>query len=108
MKSSNASRVQSRVQGEGDYASAKKYNEQARAYAQSGKAEQAAREAAPRNAQEKEAMRKAEAEGRAHAKGRPNAGQDSGSNPGRPKPEKQAPGKYPEGHKPTPEKLPGR
>jgi hypothetical protein len=108
MKSSNPSRVQSRVQGEGDYASAKKYNEQARAYAQSGKAEQAAREAAPRNAQEKEAMRKAEAEGRAHAKGRPNAGQDSGSNPGRPKPEKQAPGKYPEGHKPTPEKLPGR
>jgi hypothetical protein len=104
MKSSNPSRVQ----GEGDYASAKKYNEQARTYAQSGKAEQAAREAAPRNAQEKEAMRKAEAEGRAHAKGRPNAGQDSGSNPGRPKPEKQAPGKYPEGHKPTPEKLPGR
>lgn len=104
MKSSNASRVQ----GEGDYASAKKYNEQARAYAQSGKAEQAAREAAPRNAQEKEAMRKAEAEGRAHAKGRPNAEQDSGSNPGRPKPEKQAPGKHPEGYKPTPEKLPGR
>jgi hypothetical protein len=104
MKSSN----RSRVQGEGDYASAKKYNEQARAYAESGKAEQAAREAAPRNAHEKEALRKAEAEGRAHAKGRANAGQDSGSQPGRPKPEKQAPGKHPEGHKPTPEKFPGR
>lgn len=104
MKSSN----RSRVQGEGDYASAKKYNEQARAYAESGKAEQAAREAAPRNAQEKEAMRKAEAEGRAHAKGRANARQDGGSHPGRPKPEKRAPGKYPEGDNPTPEKLPGR
>ena len=104
MKSSNLSKVQ----GEGDYASAKKYNEHARAYAQSGKAEQAAREAAPRNAQEKEAMRKAEAEGRAHAKGRAKAGQDSGSHPGRPKPDKQAPGKYPEGDNPTPEKLPGR
>jgi hypothetical protein len=104
MKSSNPSRVQ----GEGDYASAKKYNEQARAYAQSGKAEQAAREAAPRNAQEKETMRKAEAEGRAHAKGRANAGPDSGSQPRRPKPEKKAPGKHPTGHDPIPEKLPGR
>jgi hypothetical protein len=105
MKSSN----KSRVQGEGDYASAKKYNEQARAYAQSGKAEQAARAAAPRNPQEKEAMRKAEAEGRAHAKGQANTGQSSGSDPGRPKPEKEAPGKYPGGHKhPVPEKLPGR
>lgn len=105
MKSSNTSRVQ----GEGDYASAKKYNEQARAHARSGKAEQAAREAAPRTAQEKEAMRKAEAEGRAHAKGRPNADQAGGAHPGRPKPEKQAPGKqHPEGYNPMPEKIPGR
>lgn len=104
MKSSNTSRVQ----GEGDYASAKRYNEKARAYAQSGKAEQAARDAAPRNAQEKEAMRKAEAEGRSRAKGRANAGQGSGPHPERPKPEKKAPGKYPEGYNPTPEKLPGR
>lgn len=102
MKSSNPSRVQ----GEGDYASAKKYNEQARAYAQSGKAEKAARDAAPRNAQEEEAMRKAEAEGRAHAKGRTGAGQDGGLQPGRPKPKKKAPGA--DGDNPTPEKLPGR
>lgn len=101
MKSSKPSKVQ----GEGDFASAKKYNEQARAYAQSGKVEQAAREAAPRNAQEEEAMRKAEAEGRAHAKGWPG---DGGSQARRPKPEKKAPGKHPDGETPTPEKLPGR
>ncbi|MGK2951862.1 MAG: hypothetical protein ACSLEZ_05695 [Thiobacillus sp.] len=104
MKSSKPSKVE----GEGDFASAKKYNEQARAYAQSGKVEQAARDAAPRNAQEEESMRKAEAEGRAHAKGRAGAGQDGGSQPGRPKPEKKAPGKHPNGSNPTPEKLPGR
>ena len=107
MKSSTS---KSNVQGEGDYASAKKYNAQARAFAESGKVDQAARDAAPRNAQEQDAMRQAEAEGRTHAKGGANAGQDdkgSGS-PGRPKPEKQAPGKHPQGRKPEPEKLPGR
>lgn len=104
MKSSTS---KSKVQGEGDYASAKKYNEHARAFAQSGKVEQAAREAAPRNAQEKDDMRQAEAEGRAHAKGQPNVGKDKGS-PGRPEPDKQAPGKHPQGRNPIPEKLPGR
>jgi hypothetical protein len=104
MKSSTS---KSRVQGEGDYASAKKYNEHAQAFAQSGKVEQAAKEAAPRNVQEKDEMRQAEAAGRAHAKGSANAGQDKGS-PGRPKPDKQAPGKHPQGRNPIPEKLPGR
>jgi len=47
MKSSTS---KSRIQGEGDYASAKKYNEHAHEFAQSGRVEQAAREAAPRNA----------------------------------------------------------
>lgn len=105
MKSSNA---KSKVQGEGDYASARKYNEHAQAFAESGKVEQAAREAAPRNSQEQAAMREAEAEGRAHAKGKTQSGQDDGSSPGRPKPEKQAPGKHPQGRNPAPEKLPGR
>lgn len=50
-------------------------------------------------------MRQAEAEGRAHAKGGAKVGQDKGP-PGRPKPDKQAPG--PEGRNPIPEKLPGR
>lgn len=106
MKSSNA---KSTVQGEGDYASARKFNEQGKAFAKSGKVEQAAQEAAPRNAQEQDAMRKAEDEGRSHAKGgQAQSGQGDGSSPGRPKPEKQAPGKQPQGRKPTPEKLPGR
>lgn len=102
-----SSTSKSRVQGEGDYASAKKYNQHAREFAQSGKVEQAARDAAPRNAQEKDEMRKAEAEGRAHARGQSKVEQDKGS-PGRTKPVKKAPGKYPQGHNPIPEKLPGR
>lgn len=105
MKSSTS---KSKVQGEGDYASAKKYNAQARAFAESGKVDQAARDAAPRNAQEQDAMRQAEAEGRAHAKGGANAGQDDKGSPGRPKPDKQAPVKHPQGRNPEPEKLPGR
>ena len=102
-----SSTSKSRVQGEGDYASAKKYNEHAHEFAQSGKVEEAAREAAPRNAEEKEEMRKAEAEGRSHAKGQGKVEQDKGS-PHRTPPAKEAPGKHPEGYNPTPEKLPGR
>jgi hypothetical protein len=108
MKSGSA---KSAVQGEGDYASAKKFNEHSQAFVQSGKVEQAAQDAAPRNAQEQAAMREAEAEGRAHAKGAKGqapSGQDDGSSPGRPKPEKRAPGKHPQGGKPAPEKFPGR
>jgi hypothetical protein len=105
MKSSTS---KSKVQGEGDYASARKYNARARAFVEAGKVDQAAREAAPRNAQEKDAMRQAEAEGRAHAKGPADAGQDDQGSPGRPKPDKQAPGKHPQGRNPVPEKLPGR
>ena len=106
MKSSNA---KSAVQGEGDYVSARKFNEQGQAFAKSGKVEQAARQAAPRNAQEQADLLKAEAEGRSHAKGGPTqSGQGDGSAPGRPKPDKRAPGKQPQGRKPTPEKFPGR
>ena len=104
MKSSTS---KSRVQGEGDYASAKKYNQQAQAFAQSGKVKQAATEAAPRNAREQDEMRQAEAEGRSHAKGSANVGQNKGS-PDRAKPAKEAPGKHPQGRNPIPEKLPGR
>jgi hypothetical protein len=98
----------STIQGEGDYDSAKKYDEQTRAFAESGKVEEAAKAAAPRNAQEKEAMRKAEAEGRSRAKGDPASERDEGSSPGRPKPSKEAPGKHPQGRNPAPKKVPGR
>lgn len=58
------------VQGEGDYASAKKYNQRTREFVQSGKAEDAAGRATPRNAEEEAEMRRAEEEGRSHAKGK--------------------------------------
>ncbi|MBC2730520.1 hypothetical protein [Thiobacillus sp.] len=95
-----------RIQGEGDYDSAKKYDEQARSFAESGKVEQAARAAAPRNAQEQEDMQRAEREGRSHAKGDPKG--ERGEEPSRPKPAKEAPGKHPDGRNPIPEKVPGR
>ena len=104
MKSSTS---KSRVQGEGDYASAKKYNEQAQAFAQSGKVEQAAKKAAPRNERERDEMRQSEDAGRSHAKGQAPAAKSEGATE-RSQPDKQAPGKHPEGRNPIPEKLPGR
>lgn len=100
----------STIQGEGDYDSARKYNAQTKAFAQSGKAEQAAREAAPRTDQEQDEMRKAEAEGRSHAKGQGNVNQgnvkrDKGT-PDRRDTAREAPDKHPQGR--TPEKFPGR
>lgn len=98
----------SRMQGEGNYDASKEYDEKTKAFAESGKVEQAARAAAPRSAQDKEDMRKAEAEGRSRAKGDPTSERDDGSSPARPKPAKQAPGKHPEGRNPAPKKVPGR
>lgn len=65
---------QSQMQGEGDYESAKEYNRQTREFIKSGKVEDAARAAAPRSASEAEEMKKAEAEGRAHARADGNTG----------------------------------
>jgi hypothetical protein len=92
---------ESSVQGEGDYRSAEKYNQSAHEFAESGKVEQAARDAAPRNNVEKNEMSQAEAEGHSHAKGT-TAG--TGGKPAQPKPAKQAPGIDPL-EKPVPEKL---
>lgn len=94
----------SKVQGEGDYASAKKFDDAERAFVESGKVEQAAKDAAPRNAQEEAEMRKAEAEGRSHAKGTKNADKSDDLTPGR-KPGKDATGDKTLG-KPKPDKLP--
>lgn len=105
-KSHVPSSSKSQVQGEGDYDSARKYNADTREFIDSGRVEQAARDAAPRNADERQAMRKAEEEGRSHAKGQGKSGQDNNlSGPG--KPAKQAPGKHSQGN-PVPEKIPGR
>jgi hypothetical protein len=73
------------VQGEGDYVSATKYNQRTREFVQSGKVEDAAGRATPRSAEEEAEMRRAEEEGRSHAKGgdagssRSSSGAGSGS-----------------------------
>jgi hypothetical protein len=59
-----------RVQGEGDYDAARRYDESARGFAQSGQVEPAARAAKPRNAKESVEMTKAEEIGKSHAKGK--------------------------------------
>lgn len=55
-------------QGEGDKASARHYNEAQHQFARSGKVEQAARDAAPRDAGDAQEMQRAEAAGKARAK----------------------------------------
>jgi hypothetical protein len=92
---------ESDVQGEGDYRSARKYNQAAHEFAESGKVEQAARDAAPRDNAERNEMSQAEAEGRSHAKG---AKAGTGGKPEQSKSEQQVPGSDPL-KKPVPEKL---
>ena len=70
MKSKTPPPSESTIQGEGDYRSAESYSNSAHEFAQSGKVEQAARDAAPRNQAEKNEMSRAEAEGRSRAKGK--------------------------------------
>lgn len=57
-----------KVQGEGDYEAARRYDEDAETFAKSGKVEKAARDAAPKSDAEAEALKKAEEEGKSHAK----------------------------------------
>ena len=54
--------------GEGNYKASKQYNDATKDFVQSGKVEQAARDAEPRNQQEAQEMREAEAAGKSHAK----------------------------------------
>lgn len=57
-----------KVEGEGSYTGSKDYNERTRKFVDSGKVEEAAREAEPQSEEEKQAMQKAERIGRQHAK----------------------------------------
>lgn len=57
------------VYGEGNYAASRQYNEATRDFVQSGRVEQAARDAAPHSDAEALQMQAAEAEGKRHAKG---------------------------------------
>ena len=57
-----------KVEGEGSYTGSKDYNQRTRKFIDSGKVEDAARNAEPKNEAEKQAMQKAERIGRQHAK----------------------------------------
>lgn len=56
------------MQGEGNYTAAKEYDDATQAFIKSGKVNDAARNAAPKNATEAREMQEAEEKGRAHAK----------------------------------------
>jgi hypothetical protein len=60
---------QQNVHGEGNYAASKQYDDATKDYAKSGRAEPAARAAAPKSDADARAMDAAEAEGKRHAKG---------------------------------------
>ena len=57
------------VQGEGDYEAARRYDKAARDFAESGKVEPAAHDAAPASDAEAEEMKRAEEAGKSHSKG---------------------------------------
>lgn len=57
------------VEGEGSYTGTKDYNERTKKFVDSGKVDEAARKAEPRNEQEAHEMQKAERLGKEHAKG---------------------------------------
>ncbi|MBC7956003.1 MAG: hypothetical protein H7Y33_09065 [Cytophagales bacterium] len=58
-----------KVQGEGDYEAARRYDKSAQDFAQSGKVDEAARKAKPNDPKEAEALKKAEEIGKSRSKG---------------------------------------
>jgi hypothetical protein len=60
---------QNQVEGEGSYKGSKDYDERTKKFVDSGKVEQAARDAEPTSTEEAHAMDKAERLGKQHAKG---------------------------------------
>ena len=54
--------------GEGNYKASKQYNDATKKFVESGKVEDAARDAEPRNQQEAREMKDAEQAGKSHAK----------------------------------------
>jgi hypothetical protein len=57
-----------KVEGEGSYSGTKDYNQRTKKFIDSGKVDDAARDAEPRSEEEKRAMEKAEREGKQRAK----------------------------------------
>jgi hypothetical protein len=58
-----------KVQGEGDYESAKKFDDDEAAFVKSGRVDQAARDAEPKSQAEADEMKKAEEVGKSRSKG---------------------------------------
>ena len=71
------------VQGEGDYEAARRYDRDQREFVQSGRVDQAARDARPQDQREAEEMARAEDEGRSHSKGEDPLLEDPEKKPGR-------------------------
>jgi hypothetical protein len=67
-KDSKARPSDAKIQGEGDYEAARRYNEKTKEHAQSGDADQAAKDAEPASRGEQHDMEKAEEKGRERAK----------------------------------------
>ena len=65
-----------KVQGEGDYDAARRYDKSVEDFAQSGKVDDAARAAKPQSPQQASELERAEREGASHSKG-----EDSGAKP---------------------------
>ena len=57
------------VQGEGDYKSAKRYNESVQSFVKEGKVQEAAKKAQPATPQVAKELQRAESEGLSHSKG---------------------------------------
>ena len=57
------------IQGEGNYDATRRYDKAATDFAKSGKVDEAARAAQPRDPKEAEQLRRAEQAGRSHSKG---------------------------------------
>jgi len=58
-----------KVEGEGSYSGTKDYDERTKKFMDSGKVDQAAHDAAPKNTEEEHEIQKAERLGKQHAKG---------------------------------------
>ena len=68
-----------KVQGEGDYESAKKFDDDEVAFAKSGRVDKAAREAEPKSQAEADEMKKAEEIGKSRSKGEDASAKKPGS-----------------------------
>ena len=57
------------IQGEGDYEAGRRYDKASREFAESGRVEPAAHDAAPEDEREAKELERAEEEGKSHSKG---------------------------------------